>query len=427
MRRRPIILWMPRPPRRPHGTSPPRERMKTMLPHTPLKERPTSPPPPPATRPRWLSAREGGEPWWSALLSYALVALLGVTIVVAAGSPRPPGLLPVMARLIRVNGAESAVQRTMNSLSPAALSSRSAADWLVEGAPLIAWVEGNLPNPWQVHWHGMAQAALSTVTGTPLSSVFSLVDDAVPVLSAVRTPAASPQTIPPALLETDPHLPGDHGRVWAELGKAPLVGIYQTHSHEAFGSATATEVYSTDWPHTVVQVGWWLAQDLHSYGIGVVQSRVDNMREGVLASWALSLQTARSLLRWYPSVRILLDLHRSQLPLKDTLVNLDGQETARILLVVGTNQLLPNPHWQENMEFALKLAKELKTLAPGILRSPGVDVAPYRYNQQLLPADVLVEIGGPENTMAQERQAVAELAAALAALVRSGGVPGVKP
>jgi stage II sporulation protein P len=357
-------------------------------------------------------------------LSYALVALIGFTIVVVAGSPRPK-TLPVTAPPAHL-GPPGPLAHLLQSLAPKSVDSRSAADWLVEGAPLVAWVEGHLPNPWRVHWHAMAASALSTLTGTPLQSVPALLQNALPALAVV--PTSAPERLPSALTEVDPGLPGDHGRVWAVLGSSPLIGIYQTHSHESFRPVLppgTEQAYSTRWSDTVVQVGWWLAQDLHGYGFGVVQSRVDNMREGILGSWALSLQTAKQLLRWFPSVRLLVDVHRGQAPYQDTTAVVHGRETARILLVVGTNQLLPNPHWQENMEFALKLAQELKALAPGILRPPGVDVAPYRYNQQLLPADVLVEVGGPDNTLTEERRAVAELAAALAELIRARQVPGL--
>jgi stage II sporulation protein P len=271
----------------------------------------------------------------------------------------------------------------------------------------------------------MGVTALSAVTATPLLSVDALLRDAVPALPSIAPVLTLPSKLPPALLETSPGLPGDHHRIWAQLGQKPLVGIYQTHSEEEFGHGP--NGYSTVWGNTVVQVGWWLAQDLHGQGIHTAQARVDNMREGMLGSWSLSLQTARQLLRWYPSVRILLDVHRSRRPLSETVARVHGAETARILLVVGTSQLLPNPHWQENMELALKLARELKTIAPGILRAPGVDVAPYRYNQQLLPADVLVEVGGPANSLGQERRAVSYLAQAVAHLVRQHEVPGLRP
>jgi stage II sporulation protein P len=382
-----------------------------------------SPPPPSGTRPS-PPARAPRETVWSALSSYGLVAVLALGVLVASGRPSGPAALPVLGPL-------SSRQATgwpawLRSLKVGDATGR---DWLEAGLPLLSWASGRIPSPWPVHWRGLAADTIAELTGTPLNNLRQLMGSAVPLATAVAAPARSVR-LPAELARVAPNLPGDHSRVWAPLGTRPLVGIYQTHSQEAFVPALskdAKSAYSTVWTKTVVQVGWWLAQDLHGLGIPVAQARVDNMREGILASWTLSLQTARQLLKWYPSVDVLLDVHRSARPLADTVARVHGQDVARLLLVVGTNQLLPNPHWQENLAFALKLAAELKKMAPGILRPPGVDVAPYRYNQQLKPADVLVEVGGPANTLAEVRRAAGYLARAVAALVRRRAVPGMRP
>jgi len=93
--------------------------------------------------------------------------------------------------------------------------------------------------------------------------------------------------------------------------------------------------------------------------------------------------------------------------------------------VVGTGQLLPNPYWHQNLAFALRLVRALDRAAPGILRGDGVETVPYRYNQELLPADVQIEIGGPENTLEEEREGAWYLAEALADVIRAGQVPGL--
>jgi stage II sporulation protein P len=244
----------------------------------------------------------------------------------------------------------------------------------------------------------------------------------MPALTAVRTPDTLnvKPTRPAAQEARDPTLPGDGGRVWAELGDKPLVGIYQTHSHESFwkylpaGSSTA---YSTDWSKTIVQVGWWFAQDLYDRGVDTVQSRVDNMAEGILASYSRAYYTAKQLLRWYPSVRLLIDLHRA--PHNVPPASIDGVSTAKILIVVGTNKILPNEYWHQNLEVALRLAHDLAQVAPGILNGQGIQMVPYRYNQELMPGDLMIEVGGANNTLAEERYAVADLAEAVAMMLRS--------
>lgn len=267
----------------------------------------------------------------------------------------------------------------------------------------------------------MVQLAES-LTGVRFDDLASLLRTELPMLPAEPSPKTPVPASPGGRDQMMAGLPGQGGRVWAVLGARPVVGIYQTHSRESFWPAlppgTPTP-YTTQWDKTIVQVGWWLAQDLYRNGVGVVQSRVDNMADGILASYNLSYYTAKRLLRWYPSVRILIDLHRSQDPGSETTVVVHGQRVARILLVVGTNQLLPNPYWHENYQFALRLARALNQVAPGVVRGNGIETVPYRYNQQLMANDLLIEVGGPDNTLAEERYAVDDLAEAIADVVHA--------
>ncbi len=285
------------------------------------------------------------------------------------------------------------------------------------------------PAGFALHWQSIAMAGLADISGVHLTSLNGLLQFEIPTMALVQSTIARPITPMPRPPQQDqrlPGLPGDNARVWAELGNRPLVGIYQTHSHEAFFPALpagTTAAYSTVWSTTIVQVGWWLAQDLRSHGVGVVQSRVDNMSEGLLASYSRSYYTAKQLLRWYPDVHLLIDLHRAP----DTVpaVTVHGVQMAPIMIVVGTNKLLPNPYWHQNLEVALHLAKALKAVAGGILLGKGIDMVPYRYNQQLMPGDLMIEVGGPNSTLAEERYAVHELALAVAQCVRDGAVPSI--
>lgn len=279
-------------------------------------------------------------------------------------------------------------------------------------------------------WSSVFLAGLSDLAGIRLTSLESLLGLELPALAEVSpTPPATGQAPPvpgAPLEETLPGLPGAGGKVWAGLGAKPLVGIYQTHSRESFWPALPAGTptpYSETWDKTVVQVGWWLAQDLHRDGIPVVQARVDNMADGLLASYQLSYQTAKHLLRWFPSVRVLLDIHRESSASAGPIV-IDGLKTARISIVVGSDKLLPNPYAHQNQIFAVRLARALEAEAPGILAGGGIDRVPYRYNQQLLAQDVILEIGSVQSTLSEERYAAGYAAAALAHLLSSEGEAG---
>jgi stage II sporulation protein P len=191
----------------------------------------------------------------------------------------------------------------------------------------------------------------------------------------------------------------------------------QSYAAEMPEGSVAT--YSDQWDKTIVDVGWHLASDLHQEHISVVQARVNNMADGVLAAYYLSYHTATQLLKRFPSVKMLLDIQRGEGDRSQSTVVVQGVPMGKVTLVVGTNELLPDAHWRQNDAFAQKLEAGLQRIAPGILGphpASGIELVPYRYNQQVLDQDIIVEIGGPDNSLAQENQTARVVARALAAL-----------
>lgn len=362
---------------------------------------------------------------WTSLGLYGLV--LGMAALVFIKVPARTGTaVPVTGTIGVPRQASSWLDRSLHGWQG---DSSSFLSWLADGVPLSRLSTAPRQRAWPVR--AMIMTALADISGVRLTSLTGILRMEIPALAQtpVVVPAKSQPKVLPRIKEQDavqPGLPGDHERIWAELGAKPIVGLYQTHSHESFWPSlpkNSPTAYSTDWSQTVVQVGWWLAQDLHTDGVPVVQSRVDNMSQGLLPSYNESYHTARRLLRWYPSVHILLDIHRSEKPLDETTARVHGVSTARILLIVGSNKLLPNPYWHQNLELAIHVAHHLAAIAPGILEGDGIDMVPYRYNQQLAPGDILIEVGGQYNTLAQERYAVSDLARALAVVVRDKQYP----
>ena len=107
----------------------------------------------------------------------------------------------------------------------------------------------------------------------------------------------------------------------------------------------------------------------------------------------------------YPTISIVLDVHRDALVGSDgevyKLVSQEaGEKVAQVMLVVGSNDTgLEHPRWTDNLAFAVRLQKNLVTgydslARPIVLRSS-------RYNQQLLPGYLLVEVGGHGNTLGE--------------------------
>ena len=90
-----------------------------------------------------------------------------------------------------------------------------------------------------------------------------------------------------------------------------------------------------------------------------------------------------------------------------TSATVDGEKSAQIMLVVAAGtDVRPVPRWQENLALGLKLHVQMERIAPGICRY--VNLRSSRFNQDLSPGALIVEVGAAGNTR-QQALAAAEL------------------
>lgn len=212
-------------------------------------------------------------------------------------------------------------------------------------------------------------------------------------------------------------------------GKEPVIGIYHTHSRESYlpefpnyKKLKPDDAHSYDFSITVVRVGEELARALNEkYGLGVVQSRFMNDREGKLGAYIKSLVTAQKLLKEHPSLRILLDVHRDSQRRSITTAIINGQPVARVMLVVGTFREAGDPPWIENQAFANEIIKIMDEKYPGLSR--GIFLENYRFNQHLAPGSVILEMGGVDNTLEEVLRSARLMAEVLAEVIRKGKAP----
>jgi stage II sporulation protein P len=202
----------------------------------------------------------------------------------------------------------------------------------------------------------------------------------------------------------------------ADLSSGPLVGVYHTHATESFlpelGKTQAAEAFSSNLSQTVVRIGEMFASELETrYRIPVLHSKTVHDAETRVGAYYRSEQTVKAILEKYPTCSYLVDIHRDSQPRTITAVTIRGKPYARILLVVGTN----NPNWVKNYEFSRKVSDKLEEAYPGISRGILYDSAVY--NQKYSPNAILVECGGPGNTMEECRNSIEALAWAMASLL----------
>lgn len=195
----------------------------------------------------------------------------------------------------------------------------------------------------------------------------------------------------------------------------PVIAIVHTHTSESYlpvvtalaqaadpaVDTSTLEAFSTDSSVNMLRVGEELGRYLATtHGVTVVQCRRfhDLERDGFrLGAYERSLESMTALLRNYPTVSILLDLHRDAPPREKTTVVTNGVSMASIYVIVGTDQLLDNPHWEDNYDFARRLVAVMEQSYPGLSR--GILVRDERYNQHVMARTILLEIGGQANTL----------------------------
>ena len=205
---------------------------------------------------------------------------------------------------------------------------------------------------------------------------------------------------------------------------SPRVLILHTHTTESYdrGALTYPETapYRTlEEDYNVLSVGDRLAELLSSRGIATLHDREFHDYPSYNGSYAHSRRAFRSYLKEYPGLRLILDIHRDAWDTgagqMRTLCSIGGRDAAQLMIVVGTDAGgLRHPRWQENLSLALKLHAQLEALCPGIMRP--LCLRSQRFNQDLSPGALLIEVGAAGNSHEEAMLAVEQLALGIRAL-----------
>ena len=219
---------------------------------------------------------------------------------------------------------------------------------------------------------------------------------------------------------------------WNLTAAEPTVLILHTHATESYKKVsgqryTESSAYRTlDDGYNMISVGDKLAELLEAGGIGVIHDRTLHDHPSYSGSYNHARKSIQEYLEEYPSIRLVLDLHRDA---SDNYSNqmrteaqVDGQSSAQIMLVVGTDGSgLDHPNWEENLALALKLHTQCERIAPGITRY--VNLRSQRFNQDLSTGALIVEVGAAGNTHAEALTATEVLAKAILSLSKGTSLP----
>ncbi len=199
---------------------------------------------------------------------------------------------------------------------------------------------------------------------------------------------------------------------------SPLVFVYHTHARETYLPEMASskplkpeDAHTDDLEISVVRVGRELVDALKELGVPALHSTEVHDREGRLGSYVRSEATLQSVIGRYPSIQILLDVHRDSQLRSHTTLLAQGHTMAKIMVVLGSD----NQAWRQNYDFAVSLMNVLETEYAGISR--GIFPKPGRFNQHYSPYALLLEFGGVENTLEEALRSARAVAYAIAAVV----------
>lgn len=193
-------------------------------------------------------------------------------------------------------------------------------------------------------------------------------------------------------------------------GKGPEILIVHTHATEAYTQSdqdlyTESDPYrTTDDGHNVLRVGDEMAAAFAQAGLNVLHDRTLHDYPNYNGAYGRSKQTVEEYLAAYPSISIVLDVHRDALVGEDETIYKAVTDKniltdcAQVMLVVGTDQSgIEHPNWQQNLSLAIALEQALNQQAPTLARP--ITLRSSAFNQQLSPGSLLVEVGTHGNTL----------------------------
>ena len=190
----------------------------------------------------------------------------------------------------------------------------------------------------------------------------------------------------------------------------PQVLILHTHTTESY------EPYEKDWydesytsrsadpGNGVVAVGEAIAGQLAAAGINVIHDCTmhDLTYNG---AYSRSLGTALGVLDRYPTVKVVLDIHRDAIEYEDgtrvsAVTDIDGKKAAQTMIICAADDgTYGVPGFMNNLHFASALQQSMESRYPTLTRP--VLFQYCQYNQQVSPGALLIEVGSHGNSIDQ--------------------------
>lgn len=195
-----------------------------------------------------------------------------------------------------------------------------------------------------------------------------------------------------------------------DLNREPQVLIMHTHTTESFEPYerdfydNSFSYRTTDPSKNTVMIGEEIKKGLTKAGINTIHDTTIHDYPSYNGSYERSEQTVKSYLEQYPSIKIVLDIHRDALESNNNLIqpvaNINGKKAAQIMIISGCDDgTMGMPNYLQNFRLASLFQQQLEQDWSGLTRPILFD---YRkYNQHLTTGSLLIEVGSHGNTLDQ--------------------------
>ena len=208
----------------------------------------------------------------------------------------------------------------------------------------------------------------------------------------------------------------------------PLILILHTHGTESFAPAGAVSVppsyvaRDSDPKNNMIAVGKVMADTFNGAGIPTIHCEIMHDLESYSRAYDLAADTIQRYLKKYPSIQYVFDVHRDAVIRENgdyirPITVIEGEITAQIMLLVGTNEKgADHPDWETNMTVAATLQKKLTTDYTAFARP--INIRGASFNEQFTKGSLLIEIGSAANTLSEAKNAARHLTYSMIGMIK---------
>lgn len=206
-----------------------------------------------------------------------------------------------------------------------------------------------------------------------------------------------------------------------DVSSSPQVYIYNTHQTESYSMKTLEPYNITP---SVMMASYLMKEHFQKEGIETIVEETnisDYMKEQgyqYAESYVASRTFVESILKKYPDLKLIIDLHRDAIPHDSSTITIGEKNYAKVLFIVGMN----NPNYQTNLSLAQSLSdlinQSYPKLSRGIMSKSGSNVNGL-YNQDLNGNMILLELGANENTIDEVQNTVEAIVPIISAYLKS--------